>query len=410
MSTSPIWQIQPDYDLNPYIKIHTDLNPNEAEGSWGMLDWDHFNLNTIDYINTVNRIWVDEYKVDGFRFDAMYMIGWDMQQQEYGIPGWSTALYNYDSTIYQIAEHLPSNPWLIDNTDLSSGWHDSFHDRLLNDVHNQSLGTISIMRQIVGLHEYSDWGDPYSDRTQAVKYMVSHDEQSILQEMVTFNNYSIEEARERDKFYATVLFTSLGIPMLFQGQEFGLQTGWNDDNNNGNYDEEKLQYRPVDWSLLDTDIGQSHLEHYSTLARLRKTNPAFYNGTFYDLYRYTNEKVIVYGYKDESENNNNNQIVVVANFSSIERTVENVPFLSSGEWYNVFDPNDVLSINEDNSYGEYSIAAKSAAVYSNSDLQLFTSKDLSTPNTYQILECYPCLLYTSPSPRDISGARMPSSA
>ena len=247
-STSPIWEIQPDYDLNPYIKLHTDLNPNEAEGTWGMLDWDHFNPKTIEYINRVNRIWVDEYKVDGFRFDAMYMIGWDMQQQEFGIPAWSTSLHNYDSTIYQIAEHLPSNPWLIDNTDLSSGWHDSFHDRLLNDVHNQSLSTISIMRQIVGLHEYSDWGDPYSNRTQAVKYMVSHDEQSILQEMVTFNNYSIEEARERDKFYATVLFTSLGIPMLFQGQEFGLQTGWDDDNNNGNYDEEKLQYRPVDWS------------------------------------------------------------------------------------------------------------------------------------------------------------------
>ena len=388
-STSPIWEIQPDYDLNPYIKMHTDLNPNEAEGTWGMLDWDHFNLKTIEYINTVNRIWVDEYKIDGFRFDAMYMIGWDMQQQEFGIPGWSTALYNYDSTIYQIAEHLPSNPWLIDNTDLSSGWHDSFHDRLLNDVHNQSLGTISIMRQIVGLHEYSDWGDPYSDRTQAVKYMVSHDEQSILQEMVTFNNYSIEEARERDKFYATVLFTSLGIPMLFQGQEFGLQTGWDDDNNNGNYDEEKLQYRPVDWSLLDTDIGQSHLEHYSILARLRKSNPAFYNGTFYDLYRYTNEKVIVYGYKDESENNNNNQIVVVANFSSIERTVENVPFLSSGEWYNVLEPNDIISINENNSYGEYSISAKSAAVYSNSDLQLFTGEDLTVPSEYQTLKCYP---------------------
>ena len=388
-STSPIWEIQPDYNLNPYIKLHTDLNPNEAEGTWGMLDWDHFNLKTIEYINTVNRIWVDEYKVDGFRFDAMYMIGWDMQQQEFGIPGWSTALHNYDPTIYQIAEHLPSNPWLIDNTDLSSGWHDSFHDRLLNDVHNQSLSTISMMRQIVGLHEYSDWGDPYSNRTQAVKYMVSHDEQSILQEMVTFNNYSIAQARERDKFYATILFTSLGIPMLFQGQEFGLQTGWDDDNNNGNYDEEKLQYRPVDWSLLDTDIGQSHLDHYSTLARLRKSNPAFYNGTFYDLYRYTNEKVIVYGYKDESDNNNNHQIVVVANFSTIERTVEDVPFLSSGEWYNVLEPDDIITVNEDNSFGEYSIAAKSAVVYSNSDLQLYIDKGSITPDKYQTLACYP---------------------
>ena len=76
--------------------------------------------------------------------------------------------------------------------------------------------------------------------------------------------------------------------MLFQGQEFGLQTGWDDDNNNGNYDEEKLQYRPVDWSLLDTDIGQSHLEHYSKLARLRKSNPGntdngFLNGLYGEM-------------------------------------------------------------------------------------------------------------------------------
>ena len=389
-STSPIWEIQPDYDLNPYIKLHTDLNPNEAEGSWGMLDWDHFNTRTIDYINRVNKIWVDEYRVDGFRFDAMYMIGWDMQQQEYGIPAWSTALRNHDPTVYQIAEHLPSNPWLIENTDLSSGWHDSFHDRLLNDVHGQSLSTMSIMRQIVGLHEYSDWGDPYNSRIQAVKYMVSHDEQSILQEMVTFNSYSIEEARSRDKFYATILFTSLGIPMLFQGQEFGLQTGWDDDNNNGNYDDEKLQYRPVDWSLLNTDIGQSHLEHYSKLAKLRKSNPAFYEGTFYDLYRYTSQKVIVYGYKDESPNNNDDQVVVVANFSSLERTIENVPFLSSGIWYDALNPTNVITIDEDNYYDEYSIPAKSAIVFTNRDYQLaIPSSYESVPDQFQLVECYP---------------------
>ena len=389
-STSPIWEIQPDYDLNPYIKLHTDLNPNEAEGSWGMLDWDHFNTNTIDYINRVNKIWVDEYRVDGFRFDAMYMIGWDMQQQEYGIPAWSTELRNHDPTIYQIAEHLPSNPWLIENTDLSSGWHDSFHDRLLNDVHGQSLSTMSIMRQIVGLHEYSDWSDPYNSRTQAVKYMVSHDEQSILQEMVTFNSYSIEEARSRDKFYATILFTSLGIPMLFQGQEFGLQTGWDDDNNNGNYDDEKLQYRPVDWSLLNTDIGQSHLEHYSKLAKLRKSNPAFYEGTFYDLYRYTSQKVIVYGYKDESPNNNDDQVVVVANFSSLERTIENVPFLSPGIWYDALNPTNAITIDEDNYYDEYSIPGKSAIVFTNRDYQLaIPSSNVSVPDQFELMECYP---------------------
>ena len=32
------------------------------------------------------------------------------------------------------------------------------------------------------------------------------------------------------------------------------------------------------------------------------------------------------------------------------------------------------------------------------------------PDTGRPAEGYPCLLYTSPSPRDISGSRMPSSA
>ncbi|GIS54583.1 hypothetical protein Ct9H90mP29_16250 [bacterium] len=195
----------------------------------------------------------------------------------------------------------------------------------MSDAHGQYNSATTFMNQVVRLHEYSNVSNAYSDRRQAVKYMISHDEQSILQEMVVFNNYSIEEARERDKFYANILFTSLGVPMLFQGQEFGLQTGWNDDNNNGDY-EEKLQYRPIDWSLLNTDIGQGHLEHYSKLIKFRKENPAFYNGTFYDLWRYEAERVIAYGYKDESDGSNNDQVVVIANFSEYDRTVNPCTF------------------------------------------------------------------------------------
>ena len=237
------------------------------------------------------------------------------------------------------------------------------------------------------MHEYSNVGNAYSDRKQAVKYMISHDEQSILQEMVVFNNYSIEEARDRDKFYATVMFTSMGIPMLFQGQEFGLQTGWNDDNNNGDY-EEKLQYRPIDWSLLNSEIGQSHLEYYTSLIRFRKKNPAFYKGDFYDLWRYESERVIVYGYKDESVGNSNDQVVVIANFSEYDRTVTDVPFLSSGNWYNIFDPGNDLT-TEDGNYGEYFISAKTAMVYSNNEWQLNVEKSNLIPEKFETLDLYP---------------------
>ena len=386
-SSSPIWEIQPDYNLNPYIKYHTQLNPNETEGSWGMLDWDHFNLHTIEYINRVNKIWVEEYFIDGFRFDATQMIGWDLNQLEYGIPAWTSALSEWDSTIYQIAEHLPAHPWLIDNTFLTSSWHDSFHDILLSDAHSQYNSAATFMFQVVGLHEYSNIGNAYSDRTQPVKYMISHDEQSIIQEMVVFNSFSLEEARDRDKFYATILFTSLGIPMVFQGQEFGLQTGWTDANNNGDY-EEKLQYRPIDWTFLETEVGQTHLTHYSRLASFRKRNPAFSKGTFHDLWRYEAERVIVYGYEDESEGNNNDQVVVIANFSSYDRTIYDVPFLTAGSWYNITEPGNDLVTNDGN-YGEYNISGKTAMVYANNQWELKIGDHDAVPGDFQIINLYP---------------------
>ena len=387
-SSGPIWQIQPDYSLNPYIKIHTELNPNEEEESWGMLDLDHFNEKTISYINKVHQIWLDEYRVDGFRFDATRYMGWNLNQSEYGLPAWTSALHDLDPDAYQIAEHLPAHPWLIDNTFLTSSWHDSFHDVIKNDAHGQYNTTMTYMSQAVGLHEYSNSGDSYSYRTQAMKYMVSHDEQSVIQEMVEFDSYSLEAARERDKFYGTILFTSLGIPMIFQGQEFGFKSGWTDVNGDGDWDDEKLGYRPLDWSLLNSEVGQSHLAHYSMLAKFRKTNPAFSKGTFYDLWRYDAERVIVYGYKDESEGNNNDQIVVIANFSSSNQTVNNVPFISGGNWYNITDPGNNL-YSEDGNYGEYLIPAKSAVVYANQEWELSVDDEITVPESFQTLSAYP---------------------
>jgi 1,4-alpha-glucan branching enzyme len=352
-----------------------------------MLDFDHFNEKTIEYINEVHRIWLEEYRIDGFRFDATRFVGWDLNQPQYGLPAWTSAIHELDPNVYQIAEHLPSDPWLVNNTNLTSSWHDSFHDRLIDHIFS-SIGTMTAMRQIIGLYEYSNWGTPYADLTQAVKYMVSHDEQSLIQEMVEFDGVSLSQAREIDKFYASLLFTAQGIPMIWQGQEFGFQSGWLDNNGNGNWDEEKLGYRPLDWSLLNTEVGQSHLNHYSRLARFRKANPAFSKGTFYDLWRYDGERVIVYGYKDESEGNSDDQVVVIANFSSSNRTVNDMPFLSAGNWYNVTDPGNDL-YTADGNYGEYSIPSYSAVIYSKNQYELGVETPSFIPGKFQTLSAYP---------------------
>ena len=246
---------------------------------------------------------------------------------------------------------------------------------------------MDLMRQVIGLHEYSNWGTPYELRTQAVKYMISHDEQSLIQEMVEFDNYTMEEALERDKFYASILFTSLGTPMLWQGQEFGFKSGWTDENGDGDYDDEKLSYRPLDWSVLDTENGQSHFDHYKKLIHLRKNNPAISKGTFYDLFRYTDQSVIVYGYKDERIEGNNDQVVVIANFSTSDQIIQNVPFLSSGNWYSFLEnQNDIYT--SDGNYGEFQIDAKEAVIFTN-EVQMLTVDEKVNPEKFHILQTYP---------------------
>ena len=97
----------------------------------------------------MKNICLHEYRNDGFIYDATRMIGWNLSQPEYAIPAWTSAIAEQDPSIYQIAEHLPVDPWLVNNTALTSSWHDSFHDRLLDHIHGGNPNTLTLMNQVV---------------------------------------------------------------------------------------------------------------------------------------------------------------------------------------------------------------------------------------------------------------------
>lgn len=300
---------------------------------------------------------MEEYRIDGFRFDYTRGIGWTSDLPQYGILGWSTALRDAAPEVYQIAEHLAADPGLIRTSDLDAGWHDSFHDVLLNEIW-ESPTLLTIMRQVVDLYEYSNSGESnrYDDRTQSVNATVTHDEQSLIQEMAEFKGISLERALVRDLLYSTFTFTSLGIPMIWQGQELGMQSGWQQES-------EKLSYRPMDWSLEDTQRGQRHLDVYRRLIQLRKTNPALTRGTLVELERFYDERSIVYGFKDESWGNFGDAVTVVANLSSEDQTLSDVPWLSSGTWYEVLTDQQITV--SDSIVPTFDIPAFSARVYAN---------------------------------------------
>ncbi len=382
---APLWQMQPDEVANPYFKPYSVLRHNE-DPLFFFKDMDHWSDETQELIYDVLKMWIDDYHVDGFRFDFTQGIGWDTNEPTRGILGWSNVIsQEYGGSVYQIAEHLPESPALIYYSGLTGGWHDSYHDEIFDEARFRNTPLIDFENLILDLGSYLGNDVPsspgsYANRTEPVNMNVDHDEQSLIYEMVTFQGVDTATALIRDRLYATFMFTSLGIPMLWEGEEFSAPRGWMTG-------DEKLSYRPVEWNLYPTARGQTHYDYYKKLVFQRTRNPALYNGTLQKLFRYNTEKVLVWGFEETSTGS---QVMAVANLSSLDRTVANVPWLSAGTWYDIFDQN--VFVADSTMLDTFSIPAYTARVYSNlSDSVLSTvqSHAPELPKEFSLYQNYP---------------------
>ncbi|MBU1298163.1 MAG: T9SS type A sorting domain-containing protein [Bacteroidetes bacterium] len=379
--TSPLWQMLPYVNTNPYFKNCNDLRYNEDQLCF-FKDMDHWTDQTQELIYNVLKMWIDDYKVDGFRYDYTQGIGWNVNQPTKGILGWANRIYQeYNGTIYQIAEHLPESPALIFNSGLTSGWHDSFRDEVFKClIPSQHPTLATIEDKVLDLGAYSSGDTPstpdhYANRKEPVNATVNHDEQSLIYEMVTFQGVPITEAIQRDKLYSTFMFTSLGIPMLWQGMEFSAPRGWLDG-------DIRLSYRPLEWYYYPSARGQSHFSYFKKLIFQRKHNPALYDGILRKLYRYEAEKVLVWGFEDSTTNS---KVMALANLSSQQRTVSNVPWLGSGLWYDIFD--QTIYTVTGTTVQNFTIPAYTARVFSNKpDSNNFVS---TLPSEFKLEQNYP---------------------
>lgn len=383
--TAPLWQMLPDDGPNPYFKPNSLLRPNE-DALFFFRDLDHWTSETQELVYESLKMWIDEYRVDGFRYDFTQGIGWNINEPVKGILGWANRIAaEYDNSIYQIAEHLPESPALIFHSGLTSGWHDSFRDEVFDEARFRNTALADFENLVLDLGAYPGNDIPstpsrYADRTEPVNMNVNHDEQSLIYEMTTFQGVSTTEAVQRDKLYATLIFTSLGIPMLWQGMEFSEPRGWRNDG-------EKLSYRSVTWSWLQTPRGQAHFDYYQALTQHRRKNPALYQGELRKLQRFTSQKVLIWGLDDSISGE---QVMVAANFQNVQQTVNNVPWLRIGDWYNIFDQS-VFSVTQV-PVPSLTIPAYSALVFASSPDSIVLSVPATgpaQPSTYQLYQNYP---------------------
>ena len=79
---------------------------------------------------------------------------------------------------------------------------------------------------------------------------------------------------------------------------------------------------------------------------------------------------------------------MIANFSTMDQIISNIPFLSNGRWYDIFG-SYTLDVNENSTYDEFDIPKKTAIIFSNRQWNLNVENRKNVPEDYSYFSCYP---------------------
>jgi len=295
------WGAQPDYD-RPAVR-------------------DYFVHSTLQ--------WLEEYRLDGFRFDATAFIplyqssGWSLLQDV------NNAVDNRWADKLMVAEQLPSDPWVTRPTSLGgagfdSQYHMQFRDALRAAVLDASYGDPD-MGRLAGAIGGSD---PYVSQSRALNYLELHDEvwpesggQRLLVTVDPTYPHDSVFARGRTTLAQGVVLLSPGIPAIHQGTEWLEDTAFGA-NAPGTYEAR------IDWAKKQQYADGFH--YYRDVIHVRKTNGALRANAGCHVY-HVNELGNVLAF--QRWDNDGNVIVVVANFSNTTYGSYKLGLPLPGTWY-----------------------------------------------------------------------------
>ncbi|MDZ8056111.1 MAG: alpha-amylase family glycosyl hydrolase [Aulosira sp. ZfuVER01] len=306
-SSSPLTQIDHDYWYH-----HA---PRDPDNSWGPeFNYEHYDENLDTYparrfIGDTIRFWIEEYHVDGIRYDAARQIAnydfmhWIVQEAKNAAGA---------KPFYNIAEHIPETT-SITNIDgpMDGCWHDSFRHTV----------TVHICGDTFDLESLKDVIDAkrqgFMGATNVVNYLTNHDHDRLMVELGNRNIFD-EEAFRRAKLGVAILMTSVGVPLVWMGEEFG------------EYKPKQPESAKIDWTLLGNELNSSLFEYYKGLINLRKNSHALYTENIDFIHENPEAKVLAYSrWNDEGS-----RVVVIANFSENFLAGYHVPnFPCGGTWH-----------------------------------------------------------------------------
>lgn len=235
-------------------------------------DMNHESPYTKNYIDDVNRYWIEEYKFDGYRFDLSK--GFTQQNNPNNIGAWSA----YDQSRIDILTRMSDVIWSTDAGAYIIMEHlaDNSEEKVLADYGIMLWGNMNHQYNEVVMGNTSEnlswtlastrgWNDK-----NLVSYMESHDEERLMVRALNYGvsngDYDIKQmatALERVKLASAFYYPVPGPKMIWQFGELGYDYPINYNGRTGN--------KPIPWSGADGlayDEDEDRMKLYRTKAAM----------------------------------------------------------------------------------------------------------------------------------------------
>jgi len=308
---------------NPWFNVDCPHEPY----CWGY-DIDHTSQATKDYMDRVNLFWIEEYKVDGFRFDFT--------------KGFVNSSANYSTERMDILKRMADTIWSIkpEAYVILEHWSDNNEEKILAEYGMMLWGNIT--------HAYQDAAMGYTnssnlsngvylnrswDVPHLVSYMESHDEERMMFKNITFgdatnsshNTQNSYVALTRMQAAATIFLLQPGPKLIWQFGELGYDISIDDPCRTCN--------KPVLWNYFEEPRRRQLYDVYSALIHLRNTYPTFQT---LDV-----DYALGGAFKRLRHNHTDMNAITLTNFNVQEQS--GIPaFHHTGWWYEYFSGDSIL--------------------------------------------------------------------
>lgn len=329
-------------------------------------DMNHESQATIDFTNRVIRHWIEEYRVDGYRFDLSK--GFTQKNTLGNVGAWGA----YDGNRVQLWKNIADTMWSIDSDSyvILEHFADNSEERELGNYGMLIWGNshANYNEATMGYHDNGksnfSWIS-YKNRGWAaptvVGYMESHDEERLMYKNLQFGNrnanssYNVKTlntALARMELAGTFFYTIPGPKMIWQFGELGYEVSIDDNGRTGR--------KPVRWNYFQEAARNKVYRVWAALAKLRTEEIAF-ETTNFNLDVGGNMKRIQLNHSDMN-------VTVLGNFDTNPFDI-NPQFQQVGTWYEFFTGD---SITVSNTTDPINLQA--------GEYRLYTTKRLAKPD------------------------------